>query len=195
MGNSAPQTNALGLREVLNGHDRISQHNVAYKWAIEHKKAIDMFGNFAKERGLLLFPSGNECENWIDPALNIIYKMNTLVHVGGDIQKLFNRLDIYNFLFPEVALKFVGFQIMSETNVYPIFAQPFISNANYATKPQIDEYMLIKGFIPMEKDGYYRNDKYILSDLKPKNVLITIDNNIFVIDAEISEILSIKSVS
>ena len=65
-----------------------------------------MFGAFAKERHLLLFQSGNESENWIDPASNLVYKMNTLMHVGGDLQKLFNRIEYYNHLFPHIALQF-----------------------------------------------------------------------------------------
>ena len=77
---------------------------------------------------------------------------------------------------------------MSKTNVYPVFAQPFIANANYATKSQIENYMIMRGFRPQKRDGYFSNDKYLLSDIKPKNVLITTDNHIFVIDAEISEI-------
>ena len=144
MGNSTPQTNARSLRESLVGLDRFAQHTAAYEWAVANGRVIDMFGNFAKERHLLLFQSGNEFENWIDPVLNVVYKMNTLVHVGGDIP-----------------------------------------NARFATEEEIAEYMCVRGFEPMIEEGYFENEQYILSDIKPKNVLRSADDTIFVIDAEI----------
>jgi hypothetical protein len=55
-----------------------------------------MFGAFAEEHHLLLFQSGNESENWIDPTSNLVYKMNTIMYVGGDLQKLFDRIEHYN---------------------------------------------------------------------------------------------------
>ena len=83
MGNSASSTNARSLREELAGLNRVQQHEVAYRWAVANGKLIDLLGEFAKQRQLLLFQSGNECENWIDPVLNIVYKP-----VGG-IKKVF----------------------------------------------------------------------------------------------------------
>lgn len=87
MGNTAPQPNAQSLRTRLVGLGREEQHRAAVEWAKENGCAIDMFGSFAKERHLLLFQSGNECENWIDTSLRLVYKMDMLVHVGEDILK------------------------------------------------------------------------------------------------------------
>jgi len=187
MGNTAPQTNARSLRQSLAGLDRFKQHPAAYAWAVVNNRVIDLFGQFAQERHLLLFQSGNECENWIDPLLNVVYKMNTLMHVGGDILKLLDRIDCYNDLFPATALRFVGFQVMSRTNVYPVFAQPFIPDARFATEDEITEYMLSKGFEPLEEEGCFANKDLVLTDIKPKNVLRSANNTMFVIDAEIRE--------
>ena len=185
MGNSASQANARSLRESLEGLDRFEQHPAAYTWAVENARVVDLFGQFAQERHLLLFQSGNECENWIDPILNVVYKMNTLMHVGGDIVRLLDRVDCYNELFPATALRFVGFQLMSTTNVYPVFAQPFVPNARFATEDEITEYMLSKGFQQMPDEGCFANDEFVLTDIKPKNVLRTIDDTMFVIDADV----------
>jgi len=187
MGDSAPQRDARSLREILAGLDRIEQHRVAAKWAKANNRAIDLFGEFARERHLMIFQSGNECENWIDPIDNIVYKMNTLTHVGEDLYKLLTRIDTYNALFPETALRFVGFQVMSETSVFPVFAQPFISKARLATTKEIDEYMQSRGFEFVE-DGKYSSGSILLWDIKAKNVLVGIDNNITIIDAEITEL-------
>ena len=69
-------------------------------WLINGQQFMVNSGDYAKQRGLLISQSGNECENWIDPVLNIVYKMNMLVHVGEDIAKLFDRIEWFNQLFP-----------------------------------------------------------------------------------------------
>jgi len=147
-----------------------------------------MLGDFARERKLLLFQSGNESENWMDPAINVVYKMNTLMHVGGDILRLLQRIDLYNQLFPEVAMRFVGFQLMSETNVYPVFAQQFISNARFATEKEIRDYMQSMSFLSTGNDGEFTNGKLLLKDVRPKNVLYSATGAIFVIDADVERI-------
>lgn len=185
MGNRTSSSDARSLRAQLEGLNRVQQHERAYHWAVENGKLIDLLGDFAKQRQLLLFQSGNECENWLDPVLNIVYKMNMLVHVGENIARLFDRIDAYNQIFPATALRFIGFQAMSSSNVYPIFIQPFIPNARFATTEEITKYMQDIGFRPTSKDGEFENDQYIVSDIKPKNVICNTSNDIFVIDAEI----------
>ena len=123
-----------------------------------------------------------------DPIDNVLYKMNTLTHVGEDILKLLDRIDIYNSLFPETAMRLVGLQIMSPTSVFPVFSQPFIDISRFATKDEIDEYMLSMKFTPTGEDGKYSNGQILLWDIKPKNVLVTADNIIAVIDAEIEKL-------
>jgi len=184
MGDSAPQRDARSLREILNGLNRIEQHRVAADWAKANNRAIDLFGEFARERHLMIFQSGNECENWIDPFDNVVYKMNTLTHVGENLYKLLTRIDAYNALFPETAMRLVGLQVMGETSVFPVFAQPFISKARLATKQEIDEYMQSRGFEFVE-EGKYSNGSILLWDIKSKNVLVGTEGDISVIDAEI----------
>ena len=185
MGDKASSTDARGLRAQLEGLNSAEQQKVAYQWALANDKFLDLLGDFANERKLLIFKSGNECENWIDPVLNLVYKMNTLMHVGGNIAKLFERIERFNMLFPSTALRFVGFQAMSSGNVYPIFVQTFIAKSRFATDDEICEYMNRIGFRQMNKDGYFENDIYILSDIKPKNVLY-LEGDMYVIDAEIA---------
>ena len=185
MGDRTSSSDARSLRAQLEGLNRVQQHEVAYRWAVANGKLIDLLGDFAKQRQLLLFQSGNECENWLDSVLNIVYKMNMLVHVGEDLARLFDRIDAYNLLFPATALRFIGFQAMSSSNVYPIFIQPFIPNARFATEQEITDYMQRLGFQPAPKDGEFENEQDILSDIKPKNVICNASNDIFVIDAEV----------
>ena len=55
MGNTSSQGNARSLREVLIGLDRREQHKMAAEWAIENHRAIDLFGEFARERHFPVF--------------------------------------------------------------------------------------------------------------------------------------------
>ena len=185
MGDSTPQPNAQSLRAELEGLSRFDQHSFAYAWALEHHCAIDLFGDFAKERSLILFRSGNESENWLDIKTNFVYKMNTLMHVGEDIARLLRRIELFNELFPDTALIFVGFQLFSKTHVCPVFKQPFIDAARFATTDEIQDYMEQKGFHATGTDGEYSDDKYILSDMRPKNVLVSYSGAVAVIDADV----------
>ncbi len=189
MGNSTPQPDAQGLREVLVGLSRSEQHQTAIQWAKENHCVIDMFGTFARDHHLMLFQSGNECENWIDPTTNTVYKMNMLVHVGENILKLLDRIDLYNDLFPELALHLVGFYVMGVSNAYPVFAQPFVDGVRFATNQEISNYMQSRGFISEETDGVFSNGEIRLRDIKSKNVLATEDGqSIFVVDADVERI-------
>ena len=157
MGAEASYTNARDLQSLLMGFPIVEQQQIARQWAQVNDRIIDMFGQFAKERRLLIFKSGNEFDNWVDPLLNVLYKMNNLMHVGGDIYKLFERISYYNELFPETALRFIGFHLMSSSNVYPVFAQPFIPYARFATADEIKAYMMAMEFRPLKEEGYFES--------------------------------------
>lgn len=189
MGDTTPQQYAQSLRAKLAGLGRVEQHLAAVQWAKDSHCAIDMFGDFAKQKHLLLFQSGNECENWIDTSANLVYKMNMLVHVGENILKLFDRIDLYNELFPDTALCFVGLHIAGVANAYPVFTQPFVDGARFATETEIAQYMQTRGFVPMEDDGVFSDGRILLRDIKPKNVLCLENGDaIFVIDADVERL-------
>lgn len=54
---------------------------MAAEWAIENHRVIDLFGEFARERHLLLFQSGNECENWIDPIGDVLFPVFSQIFI------------------------------------------------------------------------------------------------------------------
>lgn len=189
MGDTASQQYAQSLREKLVGLGRVEQHRATIQWAKDNGCAIDMFGEFAKQKHLLLFQSGNECENWIDISANLVYKMNMLVHMGEDILRLFERIDLYNELFPDTALCFVGLHIAGVSNAYPVFTQPFVDGARFATETEINLYMQTRGFMPMGEDGVFSNGRIALRDIKPKNVLCSADGEaVFVVDADVERV-------
>ena len=67
-----------------------------------------------------------------------------------------------------------------------MFAQPFIDGARFATEEEIVLYMHSRGFHAMGEDGVFSDGRYLLRDIKPKNVLASEDGlAIFVIDADV----------
>lgn len=105
------------------------------------------------------------------------------------IQEALLSIYFHNELFPETAMTVVGFG-KSDGELTVIFEQPYIAGI-YATKEEIDQF--IKDRFMAENDESviggtsYKTDRYLLQDLKPKNVIvIEIDGErkFFVIDGD-----------
>lgn len=85
-------------------------------------------------------------------------------------------IELHNTLFPETAMKVVGFG-NSDEEFSVIIEQPFVEGA-YASQEEIDSF--IKERFNAEKDTSiigdtsYKTAKYLLQDLKPQNVIVKI---------------------
>lgn len=87
-------------------------------------------------------------------------------------------IELHNTLFPETAMKVVGFG-NGDGEFSIIIEQPFIEGA-YTSQEEIDSF--VKERFNAEKDPSvigntsYKTDDYLLQDLKPQNVLVRIVN-------------------
>ena len=87
-------------------------------------------------------------------------------------------IELHNTLFPETAMKVVGFG-NGDDEFSIIIEQPFIEGA-YASQEEIDSF--VKERFNAEKDPSvigntsYKTEDYLLQDLKPQNVLVRIVN-------------------
>ena len=87
-------------------------------------------------------------------------------------------IELHNTLFPETAMKVVGFG-NGDGEFSIIIEQPFIEGA-YTSQEEIDSF--VKERFNAEKDPSvirntsYKTDNYLLQDLKPQNVLVRIVN-------------------
>jgi hypothetical protein len=68
-------------------------------------------------------------------------------------------------------------------SVEPIAKQNFIPNTQQASEKQIYNYMKSLGFRNVFGDSY-RKKTIVVHDLKPRNVLVDTDGDVYVIDAE-----------
>ena len=128
-------------------------------------------------------PSGNENDTYV--AKNTIYKVNNLLN-SGSICKLLDKILLHNLIFPNTAYSFYGFTGYDGRTIMPIIEQDRICEAQPATQIMIDTYMSALGFEKVGDTGRFSNNKYIIWDVVPRNVLVDKDGDMYVIDAEIA---------
>ena len=127
-------------------------------------------------------PSGNENDTYVGEK--VIYKVNNLLN-SGSIVALLHKVLMHNAIFPDTAYSFYGFAGFDGRTVQPVIVQPRIANAHPATKIMIETYMAALGFEKTNEDGRFKNNRYEVWDLVPRNVLVDDEGDIFVINAEI----------
>lgn len=137
------------------------------------------------------FVGGNENTNYLDEN-GTIYKVNNLMN-SGTIVDLFNRIDLHNAIFPNTRYELVGVSGFGNgSSIYPVYKQYFVRDAEFATPENIDSYMRSLGFEKTSKEAEYSNGEYVVSDLRPRNVLKDADGDIYVIDAGIEPVASVS---
>ena len=89
-------------------------------------------------------------------------------------QKALDAIVLHNYLFPETAMKVVGFTRDSDNLFRIILTQPYVNCLRLATKNEIDDMVATKGF----KDNWngqgvnYISERLALEDMHPANVFI-----------------------
>ena len=156
------------------------EKRVAEQWAKERELWTDMSDIFKYGSP---GPSGSESDTYLGRD-GFIYKTNNLMHCGDSIVKTLTKFIMYNQVFPDSAYSFVGFAGFTGRSVYPIVKQPFIVNPYPATKIEIGYFMASLGFQNIG-EGKFKNSRFILSDILPKNILKDEDGDFYAIDAEI----------
>ncbi|MBR4731031.1 MAG: hypothetical protein IK075_12350 [Prevotella sp.] len=89
-------------------------------------------------------------------------------------QKALDAIVLHNFLFPETAMKVIGFTRDSDGLLRIVLTQPYVNCQRLATKEEIDTMVAAKGF----RDNWngqginYISDRLALEDMHPANVFI-----------------------
>ncbi len=89
-------------------------------------------------------------------------------------QKALDAIVLHNCLFPETAMKVIGFTRDSDSLMRIVLTQPYVNCLRLATKNEIDEMVQEKGFLD-NGDGNgvnYVSDRLALEDMHPANVFI-----------------------
>ena len=87
-------------------------------------------------------------------------------------------LELHNCLFPETEMKVIGFTRDSDGLMRIVLTQPYVNCERLATKEEIDEMVMAKGFRD-NWDGQgvnYISDRLALEDMHPANVFVDVIN-------------------
>ena len=89
-------------------------------------------------------------------------------------QKALDAIVLHNVLFPETAMKVIGFTRDSDNLMRIVLTQPYVNCLRLATKVEIDNMVAAKGF----RDNWngqgvnYISDRLALEDMHPANVFV-----------------------
>lgn len=125
---------------------------------------------------------GVENENYLNAEEGLMYKVNNLM-TSRNVLALLDRTILHNQVFPQTSYELVGFTGMGRGSIYPVLLQKFIPQATYATHGEILDYMESLGFVQCG-EAAFRNGQLVVSDLRPRNVLKSQSNAIYVVDAD-----------
>ena len=91
-------------------------------------------------------------------------------------QKALDAIVLHNCLFPETAMKVIGFTRDSDNLMRIVLTQPYVNCLRLATKEEIDDMVTAKGF----RDNWngqgvnYISDRLALEDMHPANVFVDV---------------------
>ncbi len=157
------------------------EQRLAFKYAKENGLWIDSLYDLGES----MSGGGNENTLAYNISDGFIYKSNNLSNHENSILKLFDSIKFHNEIFECDKYYFVGFTGIENKNgnhyVEPIFKQQYLHDSEQATQEQIEAYMRELGFGKVNNHTF-KNDIYIVSDLRPRNVLVDKEGNICVID-------------
>ena len=91
-------------------------------------------------------------------------------------QKALDAIVLHNSLFPETAMKVIGFTRDSDNLMRIVLTQPYVNCLRLATKEEIDDMVTAKGF----RDNWngqgvnYISDRLALEDMHPANVFVDV---------------------
>lgn len=122
---------------------------------------------------------GHGSEAWVYlKDKNTVIKSRSITGYNT-VSDALRSIELHNTLFPETAMKVVGFG-NGDGEFSIIIEQPYIANGVYASQEEIDSF--VKEKFNAEKDPSvigntsYKTNDYLLQDLKPQNVLVRIVN-------------------
>ncbi len=156
------------------------------KAALDFSKQNDLWIKDLYSLGNPSSGGGNENTLAYNSDDGFMYKSNNLSNHHDSILGLFDSIKYHNEIFDCDKYEFVGFTGIDNganktPHIEPIFRQYYLEDHDQATQSEIASLMNDLGFEKVSDDTF-KNDKYIVSDLKPRNVLKDEDGNICVVD-------------
>jgi len=121
-----------------------------------------------------MIAQGAEAKVYYSDGNTSVVKERTSIY--STWQKAIDAIVLHNCLFPETAMKVVGFTRDSDGLMRIVLTQPYVNCLRLATKDEIDDMVAAKGFRD-NWDGQgvnYISDRLALEDMHPANVFIDV---------------------
>ena len=162
-----------------------SQGDSPANWQIDERQE-QLLEEWARARNLWFEHSESIIEKNFGPMIaqgaeaKVYYKAGDLsvakerTSIYSTTNKALEAIALHNCLFPETAMKVIGFTRDSDNLLRIVLTQPYIRCQRLATKDEIDEMVAEKGF----RDNWqgqgmnYISDRLALEDMHPANVFI-----------------------
>lgn len=127
------------------------------------------------------FASGQESLVYYDEEKGTVTK-TTNTYQFRDLEDALDGITLHNTYFPASKITVLGFGKSEEGDFQIIIEQPFIKGTHDVGQEQINELAESLGFEQNQLEGRFKSDNVLLNDLKPKNVILTPEDNIIPID-------------
>ena len=119
-----------------------------------------------------MIAQGAEAKVYYRDGDSSVVKERTSIY--STTQKALDAIVLHNYLFPETAMRVIGFTRDSDGLMRIVLTQPYVNCMRLATKEEIDKMVAVKGF----HDNWngqgvnYISDRLALEDMHPANVFI-----------------------
>ena len=119
-----------------------------------------------------MIAQGAEAKVYYSDGNTSVVKERTSIY--STWQKALDAIVLHNCLFPETAMKVIGFTRDSDGLMRIVLTQPYVNCLRLATKQEIDDMVTAKGF----RDNWngqgvnYISDRLALEDMHPANVFV-----------------------
>lgn len=183
-----------GARDALMLQARSMQEANLRAWAKDADVWFDGIDKVAKELGYRFdkeLEGGFESRVWLDAKHGKVVKhlWNMDVSANGDINRTLDRVVLFNSVFPEAAMKVVGWgEVDGKFGAF--IEQPYVVGDAEVGDKEIDRFMKGRGFKRIEDPEFggglayvSRDGSTVVRDLNKGGVFKNIDGSLEVIDA------------
>lgn len=183
-----------GARDALMLQARSMQEANLRAWAKDADVWFDGIDKVAKELGYKFdgeLEGGLESRVWLDAKHGKVVKhlWNMDVSANGDINRTLDRVVLFNSVFPEAAMKVVGWgEVDGKFGAF--IEQPYVVGDAEVGDKEIDRFMKGRGFKRIEDPEFggglayvSRDGSTVVRDLNKGGVFKNIDGSLEVIDA------------
>ena len=168
----ATRQQALQQVEMLKAAKEAQQEKLIEQWARAANLWEDDSEQILTAEFGPMIAQGAEAKVYYSDGNTSVVKERTSIY--STWQKALDAIVLHNYLFPETAMKVIGFTRDGDGLMRIVLTQPYVNCLRLATKQEIDDMVAAKGF----RDNWngqgvnYISDRLALEDMHPANVFV-----------------------